>query len=177
MKHVNRLLAAIFALALLIVGALVIVEVIAYRVNSKKPAIVHWHTAYAWAHRTTWKQGSVRVTCIVIAVVGLILLLTQLRRRRPTRLPVNSDATDAAYTRRSVAATVTAAVTDVDGIRNAKVAVTRRKVTVAATAAATQTEPAQALREPAVTAAQQRLDALDLKRMPSLSVRVRPRSS
>jgi Family of unknown function (DUF6286) len=174
-RLVNRLLAALLALAIVVVGVLVVIEVIADRLNDR-PAIVHWQHAYEWAHRTEWQSGSVRVTFIVAAVLGLILLLLELKPRRPSRMRIDSDQTDAAYTRRGVAASVHAAVTDVDGISRAAVRVRRHRIRVAATTAGVAPYTADALREPATQAAQARLEELQLKPVPSLAVRVTTRS-
>jgi hypothetical protein len=171
MRLINRLLAALLSLALIAAGVLVVIEVIADRVFGKS-ALTHWRTLYNWADRTSWVQGSVRVGCIVIAALGVVLLLAELRRAKPKRLPIASDLTDAAYTRRGVAATIRSAVNDVDGINHTDVTVKRRKVKVAATTAGRQPYTAQSLREPATSAAQQRLDTLELSPTPSLSVRV-----
>lgn len=175
MRFVNRLLAALLALALAVAGVLLVVEVIAAGFNAS-PAIVHWHQWYQWARRTSWDTASVQIICIVIAAVGLLLLLVQLKPRKPRRLVIASEDTDAAFTRRGVAATVKSAVTDVDGISAAKVTVRRRKVTVAATTAGLAPYTAQSLSEPARTAAQSRLSDLELSPAPKLAVRVATRS-
>lgn len=179
MRIVNRLLAALLSLALIAVGALVVIEVVADRLNHR-PAIVHWHNAYAWAARTEWRTGSVRVSCVALIAVGLVLLVAELKRPRVARLAVAApadgpDATvDTAYTRRGVAAAIRSAVGEVDGIASAAVAVSRRSVTVRATAAAQNDAAARALAEPARAAAEQRLHDLDLRSAPRLSVRVNP---
>jgi hypothetical protein len=170
-RLLNRLLAALLSLALIVIGVLVVVEVVAQRLG-KHPVIADWHPSYDWARRTEWQQGSVRVTCIVLAVAGLLLLALELKRSRPSRLTVDSGVADTAYTRRGVAAAVGKAVGDVDGINSTRVKVKRRKVRVAATTAGLQPYTAEALTEPATAAAQQRLDALELRPAPVLSMRV-----
>ena len=175
MRLVNRLLAALLSLALIVAGVLVVVEVVAQRLG-RNPAIVDWQQLHDWAKRTPWQQGSVRVACIVLAILGLLLLVAELKRSRPSRLAVRSDATDAAYTRRGVAATIRSAVSEVDGINSASVSVSRRKVKVAATTAGLQPFTAETLREPTTEAARQRLDALELQAPPALSVQVSTRS-
>lgn len=170
-RLLNRLLAALLSLALIVVGVLVVVEVIAQRLG-KQPVLAHWHHSYDWAKRTPWQQGSVRVACIVLAVAGLLLLALELKRSRPSRLAVDSDEADTAYTRRGVAAAIGTAVGNVDGINSAKVKVKRRKIRVAATTAGLQPYTAEGLQEPASTAAQQRLHDLELQSPPALSVRV-----
>jgi hypothetical protein len=175
MRLLNRLLAALLSLALIVAGVLVVVEVVAQRLG-RSPAVVDWPHLYDWTRRTPWQQGSVRVTCILLAVAGLLLLAAELKRSKPDRLAVRSETTDAAYTRRGVAGTIRSAVSDVDGINSASVSVSRRKVRVAATTAGLQPFTAETLREPTAAAAQQRLDALELQSPPALSVEVSTRS-
>lgn len=181
MRLLNRVLAALLSLALAVAGTLLIIEVFADRINHR-PAVVHWHNAYHWLARTPWQQGSVRVVCIVLVVLGLVLLVAELKRSRVSRLKVESgpgenDPIDTAYTRRGVTAAVRAAVTDVDGISSAQVTVKRRSVQVQAVTSAGDKQSAQQLREPAQAAAQRRLDELALVAKPSLRVRTTARSS
>jgi hypothetical protein len=171
MRLINRLLAALLSLVLIVGGVLVVVEVVAERLG-RGPAIVDWPRLYDWAKRTSWQQGSVRVASIVLVLLGLLLLAAELKRSKPTRLAVRSSETDAAYTRRGVAATIRSAVSDVDGITSATVSVSRRKIEVEATTAGLQPFTAAGLQEPAMAAARQRLDALELRDPPALSVRV-----
>jgi hypothetical protein len=180
MRHANRVLAALLSLALIAAGVLLIIEVIADRV-SHRPAVVDWHPAYDWAKRTTWNTGSVRVACAVLILLGLALLIAELKPARASRLaadPAQAGAAgiDTAYTRRGLAAAIRSAVTGVDGVRAASVKVKRRKITVAATAAAQGKAAARSLRDPILAAARQRLTALKLRREPSVAVRVTPRS-
>ncbi|MCW2528443.1 MAG: hypothetical protein JWM76_3303 [Pseudonocardiales bacterium] len=180
MRLINRVLGALLALALAVIGFLLVIEVVTHWF-SKKPAIVHWHSSYAWLKRTSWNQGSVRVVCIVLAVVGLILLVAELKRSTVARLAADPDQTDTtgidtAYTRRGVAAAVRAAVSDVDGVRSAKVGVAKRKVTVNATTSARDRANAQSFKDPITTAAEEKLATLKLRKNPSVSVRVEPRS-
>ena len=85
MRHANRVMAALLSLALIVAGVLLIIEVIADRVNHR-PAIVDWHPAYAWAKRTTWNAGSIRVACAVLILLGLVLLIAELKPARVSRL-------------------------------------------------------------------------------------------
>jgi hypothetical protein len=171
MRLFNRLLAALLSLALIVAGVLVVVEVVAERLGGG-PVVVDWPHVYDWARRTPWQQGSVRVASILLVILGVLLLAAELKRSRPSRLAVRSSTTDAAYTRRGVAATIRSAVSDVDGINSASVSVSRRKVKVAATTAGRQPFTAESLREPATAAARQRLEALELQSPPALSVQV-----
>ena len=180
MRHVNRVLAALLSLALIAASLLLIIEVTADRIIHH-PAVVNWQPAYDWAKRTIWNAGSIRVTCAVLILLGLALLIIELKPPRVSRLAADAaqaaaDGIDAAYTRRGLAAAVRSAVTDVDGVRGASVRVRHRKISVAATTAARGRAAARNLRDPIAAAACQRLTALKLRRTPSVSVRVTSRS-
>jgi hypothetical protein len=180
MRLANRVLAALLSLALIAAGVLLVVEVIADRL-SHHPSVLDWHPAYHWAKRTTWNAGSVRVACAVLILLGLVLLIAELKPARVSRLAadpaqVGAADIDTAYTRRGVAAAIRSAVTGVDGVRGASVKVRRRAVAVAATAAAQDKAAARSLRDPISAAARQRLAVLKLRQAPSVSVRVTPRS-
>lgn len=175
MRLINRPLAALLGLVVIAAGALLVIEVAAHRLVDHA-ALLNWRPVYEWADRTSWTQGSVRVGAIVIALLGVLLLVAELRRSQPQRLPVVSDLTDAAFTRHGVAATIRSAVNDVDGINHATVTVKRRKVSVSATTAGRQPYTAESLREPATVAARHRLDSLELSPTPKLSVHVGTRS-
>lgn len=171
MRFVNRLLAALVALALAVVGVLVVIEVIAERLGNRF-VVVDWPRIYRWGERTSLTQGSVRVACIVMAVAGLALVLAQLKRRRPARLAVASDQVDAAYTRRGVAAAIGHAVDAVDGIDHASVKVGRRRIRIRARTSGRLSYTAQSLQGPVEQAARSRLSDLELDQEPRLQVQV-----
>ncbi|MBE7195863.1 MAG: alkaline shock response membrane anchor protein AmaP [Gordonia polyisoprenivorans] len=175
MRLINRLLAALAALGLAVLGALIVIEVVAQRL-SDRPVVVTWHHIYAWAARTSPTQGSVRVTCIVLAVTGLLLLVFELKPSRPRRLTTESADTDTAYTRRGVAVAIGHAVGDVDGINHVAVTVRRHRIRVHARTAGLQPYTAQTLTDPVQQAAHRRLDELELRPAPRLHVQVRTRS-
>ncbi|HYO01814.1 MAG TPA: DUF6286 domain-containing protein [Mycobacterium sp.] len=175
MRLINRPLGALLGVAIAAAGVLVVVEVAADRLIGR-PVVVQWHRIYDWAEHTNWTQGSVRAGSVLIAILGIVLLLAELRRDAPRRYPVSGELTDAAFTRHGIEAAIRCAVTDVDGIADATVKVTRRNITVAATAVGRQPETAQSLSGPVADAARHRLDALELCSPPPLSVRVGTRS-
>jgi uncharacterized BrkB/YihY/UPF0761 family membrane protein len=86
MRLVNRVLAALLSLALIVAGVLLIIEVVAYYVTGH-PAIVPWQRAYSWAHQTTWNAGSIRVTCVLLILAGFVLLIAELKRPRVSAWP------------------------------------------------------------------------------------------
>jgi Ni/Fe-hydrogenase subunit HybB-like protein len=173
MRVLNRPLAFILAVALIAGCVIVIAEVIGHAAG-RSPLLVHWTTWYQWAHKTQWDAGVVRVWSAVLIVIGLLILAVELKPARVTRLPLRSgdDATDTAVTRRSLAGMLRAAATTVDGISSATVKVRRRRARVTAASAARRRAAAEALTEPVTQALRARLDALDLRHPPRLTVHV-----
>jgi Family of unknown function (DUF6286) len=178
MRLVNRPLAFILAAALAAAAVIVIIEVIAAAVNHS-PVVLPWTTWYHWANRTRWDQLVIQVWSAILLAIGLLILAIELKPPRVTRMPLQSQnkATDAAVTRRGLAKALRAAATAVDGISAAVVTVGRRRARVTATAAARGRPAAEALREPVTQALQGRLDNMDLRHPPSLTVRVNTRRS
>lgn len=176
MRVLNRMLALLLSLAVIAVSVVLIVEVVAQRVGVA-PVVVDWHATYRWAQRTTWSAGVVRLTCVLVAVMGLVLLVAQLKPRRAGRLPLHSDqpATDLAITRRSLTSTIRGAVADVDGVTDTRVVVRRRRIRVRAHARAPHTAGGAPTWEAVTQAAQRRLDALQLRHTPKLAVRISAR--
>lgn len=176
MRNVNRLMAFVLSLAVIVAGVTVVIEVIAGRAGSG-PALLDWPALYRWAQRTTWGSAPVRITSGLLALGGLALLLAQLAPRRPDRLTVHSDdtGTDAAVSRRGLTRAIRNAVTDVDGIADARVDVRRRRIRVRARTPASEASQIAAVRDTTTLAAQQRVDALALQKPPTLSVRVSPK--
>ncbi len=177
MRLLNRPLAFILAAALTVAAIIVIIEVIAKSVDHG-PLVLHWTTWYHWAKRTRWDRTVIRVWSAILMVIGLLILVIELKPRRVSRLSLRSDqpATDAAVTRGGLARTLRAAATRVDGISAAAVVVRRRRARVAATAAARGRPATEALTGPVTQAVQDRLSELDLRHPPRLRVRVKSRS-
>ncbi len=174
MRIANRLVAFVVAIALLALGIIVIIEVIAAR--SSSAPITGWHSILRWGERNTWKASSVELASAITAAIGLLLLLPQLRRRRPSRLRVKSPgATDAALTRKGVAVTVRGAVGEVEGISGSAVKVGHRRIRVNATSAAHDGAVARELTPAVQAAATKQLDALQLTPNPRLKVAVSSR--
>ena len=172
MRIVNRLLAFIVAVALVVVGVIVIVEVVAARTGAA-PVIIGWHSILRWGQHNTWNATSVEVACVICIVAGLLLLMPQLRRRRPTRLTIaSSDATDAALTRKGVSAAVSGAVNDVEGISGSRVKVTHRRIKIGAASSAATSATARALQPQVKDAAQQVIDDLQLTSRRRLKITV-----
>ncbi len=181
MRVFNRLLAFVVALAVFAASVIIIIEVIAARSNSG-PLIIHWPSILGWGRRNTWKATSVELASAIIAAVGLLILIPQLIRRQPARLPIHSpglDApdTDAALTRKGLTVTVQSAVESVEGITRSRVKITHRRIKVTAQSMAAQTEAAERLTPLVTQAAQKQVEELGLAPAHGLRVAVTPRRS
>jgi len=177
MRVANRPLAFILAAALLACSVVIIAEVIGFAVHHS-PLLVHWTTWQDWARSTRWDAFVVRVWATVLMVVGLVLVVLEFKPRRVTRLPLTASdqATDATVTRRGLARMLRTEATGVDGITGATVRVRRRRARVTAASGARGRAAASALTDPVTQALGARLDGLNLRHAPRLTVRVVPRS-
>lgn len=176
MRFVNRILAALLAVGLIIGGLLLIVEVIAQRVGSA-PVLVRWDSAYQWSSKMTWESNTLRIVFIVMAVVGSILLIAELKRAAIKRLRVASSAdnVDIAYTRRGVATAVKAAAASIDGVRGTSAVVAKKSVRVVATAFSTEAAAAKSLTQSVNDAVQKQINDLNLDPSPRANVTMRAR--
>ena len=177
MRVANRPLAFILAAGLLAVCVVVIAEVIGSAAGHS-PLLVPWATWSRWAGKTHWDQFVVRVWAAVLIIIGLILLVLELRVPRVTRLPLQASgqATDASVTRRGLARMLRAEAVKVDGVSTATARVARHRARVTAVSGARGQAAASALAGPVTQALQGRLDNLGLRHPPRLTVRVIARS-
>ena len=176
MRVANRPLAFILAAALLTCSVVIIAEVIGFTVHHS-PLLVHWTTWLGWARSTRWDALVVRVWAAVLIVIGLVLVGLEFKPRRATRLPLGAagQATDATVTRRGLARMLREEATGVEGITGATIRVRRRRARVTAASGARGQVAASALTEPLTQALGARLDGLDMRHAPRLTVRVVPR--
>ncbi len=175
MRVVNRPLAFILALALLAVTVVTVAEVIGFAVDNS-PLLVPWPTWYEWASTTSWDATVVKVWAAVLMAIGLILVIFEVKRRRVTRLPLGTsdEATEATVTRRGLARMLRTEATRVDGITGATVRVNRQRARVTASSSARGQVAASSLTEPVTRALGARLDGLEMRHPPRLTVRVVP---
>lgn len=173
MKFVNRVLAAVLSIALVAAGLLLVVEVVAYLLGLD-PVLVQWPAAYDWASRTTWDDVALRLGFLCLALVGLVLLVAELKRSKVNRLPVGgaAEGVDIAYTRRGVANAVTSAVGAVDGVRGVSAQVGRRKIRVTAGSAAANPQAAEGLTGAVTQVTQRRIQEMGLDPAPRVVVAV-----
>ena len=134
MTVVNRVLATLLALALLLGGLLAIAEIVLAALG-RQPWLVPHPDWTAWLSDQTLGSGVVRAALIGAVLLGLLLLVLALRRGRPGALPLPSrvDSVRTTASRRGLERTLRAAATRPDGVRDAQVRARRRSVRVRAT--------------------------------------------
>ncbi|MFJ8578039.1 hypothetical protein [Micromonospora sp. NPDC093277] len=122
MRTVNRLATLLLAVALLAGGALVAVEALLAAFGHPGPLVHRW---YAVLTTTRWQDAPVRAVAAGVALLGLVVLVAELRRWRPTRLRLTED--DGWHLqRRSVERRLARAARAVPSVRRARVRLRRR---------------------------------------------------
>lgn len=159
MHVLNRLLATLLALALLLGGLLAVVEIVLAALDRPSWLVPHRE----WAQTLTaesFNGGVVRAVLIGLVVLGLLLLLVGLRRGKPGSIPLpgRTDGVRVTASRRGLERSLATSARRADGVRSARAKVGRRKVTVKAVTAVRSGD----LQQPVTTAVTERLDELSL---------------
>jgi hypothetical protein len=90
MRIVNRLLAAVVAILVIAAAFVVVSEVVVAQVFKRDPWIVPHDRWLRSARQDTWADSdSVLQLAVALLVVGAVLLILQLVRRRPTTVPLD----------------------------------------------------------------------------------------
>jgi hypothetical protein len=172
-RIVNRVLAAVLALALLVGGLLAAVEIVVAGFG-RKPWLVPHDRWYRSARTRSWQSAPPRWIFIGLVVAGLGLLVAQLARRRPTVLELTPAAVPADVARRSLERALVREASRVDGVAAAKVKVDKDRAEVLAT---TNRRRSDELEPRVVQALDRRVGSLGLARPPAVRVKVRSRSA
>ncbi len=176
-KLTNRLLAVLVALALLVLGVLVVVEIAWVLLLGGSTEVLLPYTGITdYLAGLAWDSRPARAILIGMVIIGGLLLLTELRRSRPGLLTLASSggSVTVGADRRSVEKAVAASATDVEGVSAAVARVSSRKISVSAVAGP---RDASGLREALTSRMQSWLEGLNLANPPALSVRVDERKS
>ena len=172
MRVANRVVAAVLGLALLVGGLLVAVEIVVAGFD-RQPWVLPHDDWYESARRRSWEDAPPRWIFIGLVVAGLLLLLLQLARRRPSALNMTPGAVPADISRRSLEKALVREAARVDGISAAKAKVREDRADIVASSNRRQTDDLG----PAVTEVlDQRMGTLGLARPPAVRVKVQGRS-
>ena len=174
LRIADRIVAGLVALALLVGGVLVALEIALQAAGREEPWVLPWDTWYREGLETPWSDPTVRTVCIGLIVAAVLLLLLQFARRRPSALPVRrrADTVHVDLDRRGLEHWLQARLDKVEGVGSVNVRAHRRKVRVRADAVARDTAPVEQRLDEATA---REIAGLDLVRPPSVDVHVRPR--
>jgi len=172
MRVANRVVAALLALALLVGGLLVAVEIVVAGFD-RRPWVLPYDRWYRDARLRTWDSAPVRWICIALLAIGLLLLFLQMARRRPATLPLAAGGAPADLGRRSLERSLVRAASEVDGVAAAKVKLGEERAEVVAT---TNRRQAGDLQPRVTDALERRMHDLGLAQPPAVRVKVRTRS-
>ena len=172
MRIANRVLAAVLALALLVGGLIVAVEIVVAGFD-RQPWVLPHDDWYRSARLRTWDSAPPRWIFIGLIAAGLILLFIQVARRRPTTLALTPGAVPADIGRRSLERSLVREARSVDGIAAAKAKIGNEKAEVVASSNRRQTDDL----EPVVSQAlDRRMADIGLARPPAVRTKVQGRS-
>jgi hypothetical protein len=176
MRGFDRIAAVVLALVGFVAGTLLAVEIGHRALGGTGHLLVPYEPVADFVRANAWSSTVVIVIAIMLTVLGLLLLVAELKPRRPGLLVVNSTHPDmtAALPRKSVGRVLESAAGDIPGVDHAAAAVRGRRVVLTAHTALTDAADLQSQVE---TAAQQALTDLHLRRTPALSVRLQKGSS
>ncbi|GGS50300.1 DUF6286 domain-containing protein [Actinokineospora fastidiosa] len=169
MRVVVRIVAVLLALAIATAGALLAVEVgWRWLRPDAGPLVVPWPRWRAELSTLTWESTPVRVTALITAVAGLLLLVAALATgRRDVALLDPAPGVTVRTSPRSLARIVGTRVRAQDDVSGATVSASRRKVRVRASSAI---EPEARLRPRLTGVVGAVLADLPLARTPRVSV-------
>jgi len=172
-RVVNRVLAAVLGLGLLVGGLLIATEIVVAGFG-RRPWVLPHDRWYASARLRTWDSAPPRWIFIALIAAGLALLFVQLAGRRPSALPLAPGATPADLGRRSLERALAREAAGVDGVAGAKARIGRERADVAAWSSRRQTDDLP----PKVTSAlERRMAAFGLARPPAVRVKVEGRAA
>jgi hypothetical protein len=170
MRTVNRVLAAVLALALIAVGVLIALQIILSGLRFDV-SLIPYEQWFRSAGAREWNDIEVFRLMGLVCIVGLVLALVQLVRRRPLSLPLRpgADGVDAEVSRSSLEKALARAAVGVDGVSGAKSRVSRGNIRVWAT---TNRRSPRDLNDRVQESVQERLERLQLVTSPSVNVKV-----
>ena len=168
---VNRLLAAVVAVAVVVVAVIVSVEVVRWALDLSA-WLVPWRRWGAALADLRADDQALLVASAVTAAVGLLLLAFELKRRRPDALPTRPllEGVPTVATRAGVGNAATTAARGVSGVSQASAAVRRSTVSLRVRTRARGAGPG--LTEQVSSAVEQALADLELVRTPRVKVSV-----
>lgn len=129
-RLLHRAVAAALALALLLGGVVVAVEVVAAGLG-RGPVVLPHDAWYREGVANAWRSDEATWFFLALAAAGLVLLALQVARRRPDALPLGG-ASRAELSRRSLERSLARCAERVDGVASARARVSPARASVEA---------------------------------------------
>lgn len=173
MRIIDRVLSAVLGLALLVGGLLVAIEIVLAGLD-RPPWLLAHDRWTASASTTPWSDPDLRLLFAALIVVGALLLVAEVARRRPELLPLAAQGPGVvtALDRREVERWLAERVERVEGVAGAGVRINTRSALVEAASVGRDTSKVDAgVRKVATDS----LELLNLDHTTRLRVKVRPR--
>jgi hypothetical protein len=141
----NRVLSAFLAAVLVVAGVLTILE-ICRAALSQPPAVVQWPKLLPKLRNNSYNDVGPILVCVGLAVVGLLILISGIKRGKPYALPAGSTAPGirTEIHRRSLQRAMQAAVAATDRVERGEVTLRRRSARITARASTQSTEGLEA---------------------------------
>lgn len=170
MRVLNRLLATVLALGLLVGGLVVALEVVLTGIT-RHPVLLRYRGGLADLRRHAWNDSVVRVVAVVVIVVTVLLLLAELLPSRPPQVEGSGPAGyRVTFARRPLERALGRLARRQSGIDKATVKVRRRKVIVKARTITSDVSAARAALDSAMSDG---VGRLPLQRTPKVKVSLR----
>jgi hypothetical protein len=165
-----RVLAPLLGLVVAVIGLAAVVETVtAWVAPASSPLVVPWPSWRTAVTDLTWQSGAVRITAIVVGVVGLLVLLLALTaRRHDVYLADPVPEVTVTTSPRSLARAVGHDVRSHDDVVSASVVASAKKITVKAATL----DPAEEVRANLRARVEEMLANLPLTRRPRVAVSV-----
>ncbi|CAN5608908.1 hypothetical protein BH18ACT1_BH18ACT1_09560 [soil metagenome] len=141
MRIVTRLVSTLLALALLVGGALAVLEITAAGLGRDDHLVLPWRDWRQTLLDTPWEDFAVRLVCAVLVALGLLLLFLLVAPRRPraVALAPRVDGATADLDRSGLERWLAVRVSKADGVASSSVRVRGGKAKVQAVTPARET--------------------------------------
>lgn len=135
MRAFNRVLSAFLAAVLVVAGVLTILEICRAALN-QPPAVVQWPKLLPKLRNNSYDDVGPILVCVGLAILGLLLLISGMKRGKPYALPAGSTAPGVRTEihRRSLQRAIRATVLATDRVDGGDVTLRRRSARVIARA-------------------------------------------
>ncbi|WP_410599828.1 DUF6286 domain-containing protein [Amycolatopsis sp. lyj-90] len=167
-RRPRRSLPAVLVALVVLAGCVLAAAVAVQTILGEKPWVSYDAVASA-LHDTRWSDPLPAIAGGVVALLGLLLLVSAIVPGRPTVLPLEGG-TDSGASRRSYRSTLRTAASTVDGVSAAKLKLKRRGIVSVVTTGRTNTE---GLADAVRAAIEHRLSQIGPATVPAVRVRVK----